>query len=132
MKGVILATLVVIHCAGPSMGAEQPQWGQWQSRNMVSGETNLPERFDPNTGENIKWSVPLGTQTNSSPVIAGGRVLIGTNNGRPRDPRHAGDRGILLCLDEEDGHLHWQLTVPKLQEHRLSDWPPSKMNASIS
>ena len=123
MKGVILATLVVIHCAGPSMGAEQPQWGQWQSRNMVSGETNLPERFDPNTGENIKWSVPLGTQTNSSPVIAGGRVLIGTNNGRPRDPRHAGDRGILLCLDEEDGHLHWQLTVPKLQEHRLSDWP---------
>jgi len=67
---------------------DQPQWGRRYSRNMVSDETGLPETFDPATGRNIKWVVPLGTQTFSTPVVAGGRVLIGTNNDRPRDPRH--------------------------------------------
>ena len=103
--------------------ADQPQWGQWHTRNMVSAEKGLPAHFDPKTGQNVKWSVPLGTQTYSSPVIAGGRVLIGTNNGEPRDARHQGDRGVLLCLDEDDGRLRWQLVVPKLEQHRLSDWP---------
>ena len=60
---------------------DQPQWGQRYSRNMVSGETGLPETFDPATGKNIKWVVPLGTQTYSTPVVAGGKVYIGTRRG---------------------------------------------------
>jgi hypothetical protein len=75
---------------------DRPQWGRRYSRNMVSDETGLPETFDPATGKNIKWVAPLGTQTYSTPVVAGGRVLIGTNNDRPRDPRHKGDRGVLI------------------------------------
>ena len=102
---------------------DQPQWGRRYSRNMVSDETGLPESFDPATGKNIKWVVPLGTQTFSTPVVAGGRVLIGTNNDRPRDPRHKGDRGVLLCLDEKDGSLCWQLVVPKLIPAVYRDWP---------
>ena len=66
--------------------ADQPQWGQAWSRNMVSEENGLPDSFDPATGRNIKWSAELGTETHSTPVIAGGRVYIGTNNGHPRDP----------------------------------------------
>jgi outer membrane protein assembly factor BamB len=66
--------------------ADQPQWGQAWSRNMVSAETNLPASFDPDTGRNIKWIVDLGTQTHSTPIVAGGRVYIGTNNDQPRDP----------------------------------------------
>jgi len=104
---------------------DQPQWGRRYSRNMVSDETGLPESFDPATGKNIKWVVPLGTQTFSTPVVAGGRVLIGTNNDRPRDPRHKGDRGVLLCLDEKDGSLCWQLVVPKLVPAHYRDWPRS-------
>ena len=104
---------------------DQPQWGRRYSRNMVSDETGLPESFDPATGKNIKWVVPLGTQTYSTPVVAGGRVLIGTNNDRPRDPRHKGDRGVLLCLDEKDGSLCWQLVVPKLVPAHYRDWPRS-------
>jgi len=104
---------------------DQPQWGQRYSRNMVSDETGLPGSFDPETGKNIKWIAELGTQTYSTPVVSGGRVLIGTNNNIPRDPRHKGDRGVLLCLDEKDGSLCWQLVVPKLIPDLYRDWPRS-------
>ena len=102
---------------------DQPQWGQRHTRNMVSAETDLPETFDPASGKNIKWVVPLGTETYSTPIISGGKVLIGTNNGNPRDPRHKGDRGILLCLDEKDGSFCWQLVVPKVGGDPYLDWP---------
>jgi outer membrane protein assembly factor BamB len=102
---------------------DQPQWGQRYSRNMVSAEKGLPETFDPDSGKNIKWVVPLGTETYSTPVVSGGKVLIGTNNDRPRDPRHKGDRGVLLCLDEKDGSFCWQLVVPKVGGDPYLDWP---------
>jgi len=104
---------------------DQPQWGQRYSRNMVSDETGLPGSFDPETGKNIKWIANLGTETYSTPVVSGSRVLIGTNNNIPRDPRHKGDRGVLLCLDEKDGSLCWQLIVPKLIPDLYRDWPRS-------
>src|SRR5262249_12913155 len=97
-------------------GADQPQWGEAWSRNMVSPEKHLPASFDPVTGKNIKWKARLGTQSHSTPVIAGGRVYIGTNNEQPRDPKHKGDRGVFMCLDEQTGTLLWQLVVPKREE----------------
>src|SRR5215813_159919 len=85
-------SLVFGLCCLRLFGADQPQWGQPWSRNMVSEETGLPESFDPKTEKNLKWSAQLGTETHSTPIIAGGRVYIGTNNGNPRDPKHQGDR----------------------------------------
>jgi len=122
-----LGLAAVVATAGPlpALADDQPQWGRRHSRNMVSGEKGLPDSFDPKSGANIKWSVRLGSETHSSPVIAGGRVFIGTNNNRPRDPRHQGDRGVLLCLDENDGSLLWQLVVPKLEGDPYLDWPRS-------
>jgi outer membrane protein assembly factor BamB len=108
---------------------DQPQWGQAWSRNMVSAEQGLPDSFDPHTGQNIKWSAALGTETHSSPVIAGGRVYIGTNNGNPRDPKHQGDRGVLMCFDEKSGELLWQLVVPKREEDVYFDWPQSGISS---
>jgi outer membrane protein assembly factor BamB len=102
---------------------DQPQWGQRWSRNMVSAERGLPDSFDPKTGLNIHWSAKLGTESHSTPVVAGGRVYIGTNNGEPRDPKHKGDRGVMMCFDESDGHLLWQLVVPKRDEDPYMDWP---------
>jgi len=101
------------------------QWGQKDSRNMVSAETGLPGSFDPATGKNIKWAVELGTESYATPVVARGKVLVGTNNERPRDPRHKGDRGVLLCLDERDGSLCWQLVLPKFMPMLYRDWPRS-------
>src|SRR5947207_3031579 len=107
-----LAGLLFPSLAGPLYAADQPQWGQAWTRNMASAERGLPSSFDLETGKNIQWIAPLGTQTHSTPIVAGGRVFIGTNNEVPRDPREIGDLGILLCLDEKDGHFLWQLAVP--------------------
>lgn len=106
-----------------SFSADQPQWGTAWSRNMVSGEKGLAEKFDVKSGENVKWRAALGTETHSTPVVSGGQVFIGTNNGKPRDAKHAGDRGVLMCFDEKTGDLQWQLVVPKSTEDQYFDWP---------
>ena len=117
------ALFCVVALAATAAAGDQPQWGERFSRNMVSDEKGLPESFDPATGKNVKWSVRLGNETHGSPVVANGKVLIGTNNGKPRDPRHQGDRGVLMCFDEKDGSFCWQLVVPKLGPDPYLDWP---------
>jgi outer membrane protein assembly factor BamB len=124
-------------CAGLAVGAvhsdalaaDQPQWGQAWSRNMVSRERGLPDSFDPKTGRNIRWVAKLGTQTHSTPIVAGGRVYIGTNNDEPRDPKHHGDRGVLMCFDEKTGQFLWQLVVPKREEDPYFDWPDTGLSS---
>lgn len=116
----------------PGGAADRAQWGQAWSRNMASPETGLPDSFDPETGRNIKWVARLGTETHSTPVVAQGRVFIGTNNGQPRDPRHQGDRGVLMCFDERTGQFLWQLVVPKLTTSVYWDWPGSGMCSTPS
>ena len=116
----------------PARAADQPQWGQAWSRNMVSEETGLPDSFDPQTGRNIQWSAELGTETHSSPVVAGGRVYIGTNNGHPRDPAQQGDRGVLMCFDEKTGRFLWQLVFPKRDEDIYFDWPNSGISSPVT
>lgn len=122
---LLLGLLIGALAGGVALAGDQPQWGQWHSRNMVSGETGLPDTFDPKTSKNIKWSASLGTESYATPVVSGGKVLIGANNGRPRDPRHHGNRGVLLCLDEATGELCWQLVVPRFQGVPYLDWPRS-------
>lgn len=117
--GLLLSCLI----SSPARAADQPQWGQRLSRNMVSNEKDLPDSFDPSTGKNIRWQVDLGTQSYSTPIVASGKVLIGTNNEKPRDPRRQGDRGVLMCFDEKTGHFVWQLVVPKLEKDPYLDWP---------
>lgn len=116
-----MVSIVVVY--GSALAEDQPQWGHRYSRNMVSEEKNLPTTFDPEKGINVRWSQALGTACYSTPVISQGRVLVGTNNGQPRDPRHKGDRGVLMCFNENDGSLLWQLVIPKLSEDSYLDWP---------
>jgi outer membrane protein assembly factor BamB len=115
------AVLVLNIAAQLSLAADQPQWGARYSRNLVSDERNLPESFNPDTGENVRWVFQLGSNGYATPIIAEGRVLIGTNNDPPRDPKNVGDRGVLLCLNEADGKLLWQLASPKRDQ--FNDWP---------
>ena len=133
LRYLLICALFCVHITICTVSADdRPQWGQRYSRNMVSGETGLPETFDPATGTNIKWVAQLGTQTYSTPVVSGGKVLIGTNNNKPRDPRHKGDRGVLMCLDEKDGSFCWQLVVPKLGKDPFIDWPRVGMCSSAT
>ncbi len=114
------ALFFAAHCV---LAADQPQWGERYTRNMLSAETGLAAAFDPATGDHILWSASLGGGSYSSPIIAGGKVFIGANNTDPRDTRHQGDRGVMLCLNERDGGLCWQLVVPRTGGDDYLDWP---------
>jgi len=124
----ILPALVLLACL-PLHAADQPQWGAAWGRNMVSKEKNLPAEFSVSNRMNIRWSARLGTESYSTPVVAGGKVFIGTNNGEPRDPKHQGDRGVFMCFEEATGSLLWQLVVPKREEDPYLDWPKSGMSS---
>ena len=102
-------------------------WGGTPSRNMVNSTTGINLDFeasdDPDEAKNIVWSAALGSQTYGNPVVAGGKVFVGTNNGGEYRENHKGDRGCILCFNEEDGKFLWQLTREKLPQGRVNDWP---------
>ncbi len=126
------ALLLAVAAVRSVLSRDQPQWGEAWSRNMVSAEKNLPAAFDPKTGSNIKWSARLGSESHGSPIIAGGRVYVGTNNNEPRNPKHQGDRGVLMCFDEQTGAFLWQLVVPKRSEDPYLDWPNSGFASEVT
>jgi len=125
--------ILVIHPISAS-AEDRPQWGQRGSRNMASSETGLPEIFEPGTrnsqtgnidlpeGSGVKWVAKLGSQTCGSPVVAGGKIFVGTNNDAARDKRIQVDYGVLMCFDEKTGKFLWQLPVPKLMKIKWADW----------
>ena len=129
MRPWIPFCVCLLSLAGSLRAGDQPQWGEAWSRNHVSSETGLPDTFDPATGRNVRWTAALGTETYASPIVAHGRVFIGTNNEQPRDPENTGDRGVYLCLDEKTGALKWQLVVPKREEDIYHDWPKTGMSS---
>src|SRR3954462_12248047 len=131
---IVVALAVSCMGATAALAADWPHWGGDASRNMVAPAdvTGLPESAKVEVGSdggvdvakstNVKWAAPLGSQSYGNAVVAGGRVYVGTNNDRPRDPKHEGDRGVLLCLDEQTGKLLWQLISPKLATGKVVDF----------
>ncbi|NUQ62055.1 MAG: PQQ-binding-like beta-propeller repeat protein [Pirellulales bacterium] len=106
--------------------ADWPQWGGRDCRNMVSGETGLPDFFEPGqkspdgsgidltTTANVRWAARLGSAAYGNPTVADGRVFVGTDDLTvAEDPRFKRTRGgIVKCLDEATGRMLWQLVVP--------------------
>src|SRR5215468_6985513 len=129
-----LLSLLSLHLLTPAPAADWPEWGGRLQRNMYSPEKGLPDNFgkiDYKSGteeieskgvKNLKWAVKIGSQSYGNVTVAAGRVFIGTNNENPRDPRHQGDRSILMCFDEKTGEFLWQLVVPKLASGKVNDW----------
>lgn len=101
---------------------------------MSAPERNLPEKFslgdadphvtpvDMSKATNLRWVMPLGTQSYGNPTIAGGRVYVGTNNEPHKVHERTGDAGIVFCLDEKTGKLIWQHFSPKLTVGDVSDF----------
>jgi outer membrane protein assembly factor BamB len=100
-------------------------WGGSAARNMVNATTPLNIDFDPEDGTHVLWESKLGSQSYGNPVVSGGKVFVGTNNGGGYRPKHPSDqdRGVLLCFDEKSGEFLWQLTREKLAQGRVNDWP---------
>ena len=122
LKGYHLPKLQV----GPG---DWPQWGGSSLRNNTPVGQNIPADWDVETGKNIKWRARLGSMTYSSPVVANGKVYVGSNNGAgyinrfPWNDRNQVDLGVLLCFDEETGKFLWQHSNEKLKTGRRHDWP---------
>jgi outer membrane protein assembly factor BamB len=117
-------TLIILFTAAIAPAADWPHWGGGLGRNMVNpDEKNMPTTWDVKTGKNVKWVVPLGSLAYGNPVIADGRIFVGTNNDGRYDKDIAGDRGNILCFRESDGKFLWQAVHDKLSAGRVNDWP---------
>ncbi len=102
---------------------EVVMFGFTPARNMVTEAKGLPAKWDVSTGLNIKWVAELGSQSYAGPVVAGGKVFVGTNNERGYNPKLKGDRGNVIAFKAEDGSFLWQSAHPKLPAGRVNDWP---------
>src|SRR5262245_18096528 len=102
-----------------------PMWGGSPIRSNTPYGKDIATEWDVQTGSNIKWSAKLGSQTYGNPIIANGKVFIGTNNGAGYLKRLPSDKdqGVLLAFDEETGKFLWQLSRDKLPTGRVHDWP---------
>ncbi len=112
------------------------QWGTSPLKNNVSTATNLPLEWevgnvDFKTGirdaasmKNIKWAASLGSQTYANPIVVGGKVLIGTNNGNGYVKRYPADvdLGCMIALTENEGKFLWQYSAEKLPTGKVHDW----------
>ena len=114
-----------------------PQWGGTSARNNVPLAEGIPDEWevgnfnyetgewDPTGAKNIKWVARLGSQTYGNPVVADGRVFVGTNNSGgwlKRYPSNV-DLGCMLCFDLKTGEFLWQHSSEKLPSGRVHDWP---------
>jgi outer membrane protein assembly factor BamB len=111
--------------AGPD---DHTMFGGTISRNMVNlTAKNVPEKFNP-AGPDLLWKVALGSRAYGGPIVAGGKIFIGTNNEQPRNPRDVDkngdpfDKGILMCFDEKSGKFLWQAVHDKLPNGIVTDW----------
>lgn len=110
--------------AVPAQAQDYPQWGGTPARNNVSSAKAIPTQWNVESRENILWSAKLGSQNYGNPVVAGGKILIGSNNAAGlRSAKYPADKdlGCLICLDEKSGKFLWQFSREKLD--RVQDWP---------
>jgi outer membrane protein assembly factor BamB len=117
--------------AGPS---DHAMFGGAPSRNMVNAvDKGVPDKVELD-GAGVLWKAELGSKAYGGPTIACGKVYVGTNNGRPRNPRDGKkdpktgevepiDRGVLMCFDEKTGKFLWQAVHEKLPSGPVNDWP---------
>lgn len=130
--GVPTPSANVADAGAPKTGQQDwPMFGGTRERNMVNTQAKgLPVSWDIEENKNVKWSADLGSKAYGGPVVAGGRVFIGTNNQKPRNPKDIDpktkkplDLGVLMAFGEPDGKFLWQATFPKLAAGRVVDWP---------
>lgn len=138
MNALIIPLALAGTIASLTFSARAEDWPSWggndPGRNMYSTAKGIPAEFSPgkfkpnsedidlSTTKNVKWVVKLGSQTYGNPVVANGKIYVGTNNATPRDARFKDDKSILMSFNEYNGDFLWQLVVPKLASGKVNDW----------
>ena len=111
----------------PSKGITAPPKANWPSfrgpgASGISDGQNLPDRWDPKTGQNVLWRTPIPGLAHSSPVVWGDRVFVTT--AVSTDPKATfrpglygdGDaskdqsvhRWMLYSIDKKTGKIIWE------------------------
>ncbi|MFO0865374.1 MAG: PQQ-binding-like beta-propeller repeat protein [Gemmataceae bacterium] len=91
---------------------DTPMFGNSPFRNMANPtEKGIPAEWSVEEGKekNLLWFAQLGNKAYAGPVIADGKVFVGTNNANPRDPNVKGARAVLMAFGAEDGKFLWQI-----------------------
>ena len=116
--------------------AVDTNWPQFRgpAASGVSDGPPPPERWDVESGQNVRWRVPVPGLGHSAPVIWGDRIFLTTAIGdadqalKPGlygDIAPAQDEGEItwkvLCYDKQTGKLLWERTarkgVPQVKRH---------------
>jgi outer membrane protein assembly factor BamB len=103
-------------------GSDWPMLGGSFQRNLANTvDKGILDSFGVIKGKekNVKWKAVLGSYAYGGPVIAGGRIFVGTNNAKPRDPKIEGDKGVVMCFRETDGEFLWQIVHDKLENSAI-------------
>jgi outer membrane protein assembly factor BamB len=122
MKSNLFILILFGTAALPLVSQDWPMWGGTAQRNMISAMKNLPENWDVKSGKNIKWKAQIGSSSYGNPVVADGKIFLGTNNAKPRNPEIEGDKGVLMCFRESDGKFLWQAVSDKLDSGWENDF----------
>lgn len=113
---------------------DSAMFGMTPARNMVNlDDKGIVANADPEDEAVVLWKAELGSRAYGGPTVHGGKVFVGTNNERPRNPRDSKkdaegesvpiDMGILMCFDEKSGNFLWQGVFDKLPGGQVVDWP---------
>jgi outer membrane protein assembly factor BamB len=134
-----------VQAQGPKDSGDWIMYGGTPTRNMVNTTVKgLPFEWDVDKKINIKWVAGLGSKAYGGPIVANGRVIVGTNNQGLRDPKEIKpkldrdgkpiikdgkqvmepiDYGVLMSFDEASGKFQWQSLHAKLPGGQEIDWP---------
>jgi outer membrane protein assembly factor BamB len=111
--------------AGPD---DHTMFGGTTARNMVNlTAKGVVDKVEAE-GSNQLWKVALGSRAYGGPIVAAGKIFVGTNNEQPRNKRDVDkngdpiDKGIVMCFDEKSGKFLWQAVHDKLPNGIVTDW----------
>src|SRR5262245_12140092 len=97
-----LTLLASLACGLSGRGAPHVTKVVPPNRNLVNTRDRdvcLDFSVEEGRERNVLWAAKLGSASYGGPVVAGGKVFVGTNNDNPRDPAARGDKGVLMCFD---------------------------------
>ncbi|MEM8963726.1 MAG: PQQ-binding-like beta-propeller repeat protein [Acidobacteriota bacterium] len=114
--GLLLAAVAVAE-------SSWPQFRGHGARGHADGPPP-PLTWDVESGENIRWSVPIPGLGHASPIVAGSKIFIATAIGKGAaelktglygSPKPVDDEGeqqwVLLALDRATGQIAWGKTA---------------------
>ena len=141
----------IVRTAGPARGPlplarrTAGDWPGFRGREAsgVSEKQNLPDKWNPATGENIVWKTPIPGLAHSSPIVFGDTIFVTSaissranatfkpglyGDGDASDDRTP-QRWMLYAIDKRTGRIRWERVAaqgePRNKRHIKSTYASS-------